>query len=1364
MKRWFIALIACLAVCSSGENLIPNANFKLSEIGTDIPMGWKSKIGNSAVQVGIDRKVTYQGSSSLRMSLPHTPNTERSWHMVACKVPKLRANTPYTISVVMKAELVGDSMAYFSLNCFTSSGNRLAANDSPSKAMGTTDWKRYSFTLPKLPSGTSEAQIVLCLYGWGTVWYTHIQVEEGDKLTPFTLCKEDLKTERQQALIREKVKQWQAENLKDRRFPQRDAIAILDLGLKAEKCDAGFPADPKAIQRVLSKSYDTFILSGDDVCNRGIFSADTFKLLIVPTGSYFPAKATKVLSDFLDAGGNLITCGGYAFDVPVVNYGGQWKRIGTMAFAPLDKLEKPVSVQLPKLVDWRYSHDRNTQMTISELPDGGTMISTELLHGWSNGLGTFPQIDSEWSAVSVVAKGGPNTPNAWFELTEKDGSRWRAKLPLTEEWKEYVLTLDKFTYWYDNPSIGRGGKSDLVKPENVLDFSYGCSVDSVQRGRPHAAAIKDLKLGQDPLKEQRLLRSPQINTRDGRIRDAIHMSDTQIGIFDPCFELLDVASVQTSPEMQGIFPDVSLSAPVSGLSAVAQQTLSGHGFGPSRACWRPLLECKDARGNHRGHAGAIAHHHSGYYKGSTWAFFGVDNMNLFEAGSPMLEDYLPKLVDALTRNVWLNHSGPEFACYKKGETMKLMTRVLNSSRAVRKGQVRFTLKDEKDQVVFTQVVPYTAEPKLPVDVSTTWLVPEKAPDFMYMSAELLDNETVIDREINAVCIWNPELIARGPVLKRDGLRLTIDGEARFFMGCQNYWGQNNTVTARSPLNFYRDFKMMREYGLRWSRCFLPFKDEISIRVSDAVVQLAQRFGIVIYHTPNLSNTPDEGLLAQEQKTMTAIAQRYKDVPGFAIDICNEPAMRMDTSIFEKAFGKQPKFAGEWSDAKVNETFSAATRFQHRWAMVLRAAAKQVRPEVNVSVGWSQGWAGGRSTKDPQIASLDLDFTDRHYYGPYERMVPHLKDVDLRILGKPVIMGECGAKCHPTFHDHDPWGHGDDDKEYNERFRYLVSHVFGSGATAMLSWHWRDPMEGIFPCGLVLCTWVPRPTASVYGKMARTFGQLKLVDNPPDTLILLGDYLRHSVLRSTQVTIANRTDAALMWQGSNYSKLTESALEQAVATGRVKTIVYPGAFVMSETTVQLLERFVKGGGVLFITGAPVYDDKATVNASWLERLCGVSLVPNTLKAPFENLPRGNFGTGLLSNIRFAPSLEVTLKGAKTLEQVDGKVALTEYAVGKGKVFFSPSVFESDSGNEEGIRVLYGTILQEGKAFRTRRDVDPATLETFKVPGEKATGWVFWNNDDKPVKAERQGHSVTVGPKRVGYLQIADDGKLEIAEEL
>ena len=52
----------------------------------------------------------------------------------------------------------------------------------------------------------------------------------------------------------------------------------------------------------------------------------------------------------------------------------------------------------------------------------------------------------------------------------------------------------------------------------------------------------------------------------------------------------------------------------------------------------------------------------------------------------------------------------------------------------------------------------------------------------------------------------------------------------------------------------------------------------------------------------------------------------------------------------------------------------------------------------------------------------------------------------------------------------------------------------------------------------------------------------------------------------------------------------------------------------------------------------------------------------------------------------------------------------------------------------------------------------------MPGKDATGWGFWNGGPGPVEVERGGYRLTVGTLRVGYLQVAADGALQVKEEL
>ena len=157
---------------------------------------------------------------------------------------------------------------------------------------------------------------------------------------------------------------------------------------------------------------------------------------------------------------------------------------------------------------------------------------------------------------------------------------------------------------------------------------------------------------------------------------------------------------------------------------------------------------------------------------------------------------------------------------------------------------------------------------------------------------------------------------------------------------------------------------------------------------------------------------------------------------------------------------------------------------------------------------------------------------------------------------------------------------------------------------------------------------------------------KLVDNPPDVVVLMDEEVRQSpaASRAASITAAHEVDDALLWWGANWSKLTSSRAAD---------------------------------------------------------------IPSTVK-----------------------------------------------------LVLKPEDFTDAAARRDAV----GARLRAAGCAFTRRAEDPETLETYRGPGEGATGWVFWNGGESPVEVRRGGHSLPVGPKRVGYLQIADDGTLQVREEL
>ena len=1014
---------------------------------------------------------------------------------------------------------------------------------------------------------------------------------------------------------------------------ERAKIAVLDLGLGAAKGTFGQASDPAVFERALRGGYDIRRIGADELASPAFFSASNCDLLIVPTGSLFPMTAASNLVTFLKNRGQLLTSGGYAFDTPAVQRGGKWVSPKGLA-GPLPSGTKPVA--LKKAVDWTLTASEEapapTVLKDVTAPDGsaGVEVSVKCLETYNSAIAALAPSDlASGSVLSLFVKGGEGTPAAAFELDETDGSRWRVMLSLTPDWREVRYSAADFKFMPDRSPKTRGGLGDHIDFAKVCRVNFGLSIACLKKGGPYAAAIAGLKVGVDPEAETRALAKviPHINTRYAFIRTALFPKPEQVGVFDPSFLLEGVTGVKLAPELEGVFPAVDVPGTHDGFAAVGPLGLDGRGFSANRCAWRPLLSTQTAAGEDWGPAAAVLRHYDDCFKGSSWAFFGLTDTDLFAEGSPVLDKLLVPLVESLVRRTFLHETEANWPAFDRGETARLTTKVSNFSRFPRKGTVRFALTDEAGRTVHVAERAVDLAAGKTVDVACEWTIPESAPDILFMSAELRLDGRLADREQTAFVVRDAKVRAAMPRPKVVGDHIAFDGATpRFTVGTQNFWGQGKSVTGRSPLYYYRDFKKMREYGFGWTRCSCMCGDERELRFFDALTQLANKFGIVMYWTTWGQTEVGEKAAAKKLALTAKGAGRYRDVGGFMVDICNEPQVGLS------------EVAGD---------FRKAAEAQSKWADENREAARAANPGVLCSVGWNQGWGGGGRTMDPQLASRTLDFTDRHYYCDYGRFSRELKSVDRRVFGQPLVQGECGAKCHPTNKELDPRGDGDDEEGYCRRFRYLLSHTFGLGASAISVWQWRDPMEGIMAAGLMHQTNVPRPAALVCRDLAKAFGSLPLAPNPPEAVVVLSEERRFRTGRFNALAEEYRLRDALIWWGANFSVVSSSETERLPSSVRLR--------LSAET----------------------------------------------------------FG-----------------------------------------------VTDETSASRAALREAVGKALAAAGVAVTRKPDDPETVETFRVPGVGATGWVIWNGSAAPYAAERGGTKLTVPPERVGYLQIADDGKVTV----
>ena len=105
------------------------------------------------------------------------------------------------------------------------------------------------------------------------------------------------------------------------------------------------------------------------------------------------------------------------------------------------------------------------------------------------------------------------------------------------------------------------------------------------------------------------------------------MLPAQIGAFDASYPLKRACRLRTATGQHLVHSAIDRKEPLKGWAA------SGV-VGYDNARWIPLLETDDRFDRPRGPAAAVMFHYNGFYAGSAWAYFGLENLDLFtKAGS-----------------------------------------------------------------------------------------------------------------------------------------------------------------------------------------------------------------------------------------------------------------------------------------------------------------------------------------------------------------------------------------------------------------------------------------------------------------------------------------------------------------------------------------------------------------------------------------------------------------------------------------------------------------------------------------------------------------------------------------------------------
>ncbi|MGC8862889.1 MAG: hypothetical protein ACP5R5_08960, partial [Armatimonadota bacterium] len=485
------------------------------------------------------------------------------------------------------------------------------------------------------------------------------------------------------------------------------------------------------------------------LCDASALSPSRFDLLVLPDAGALPVRSMPVLEGYLKGGGDIIALNTPMWQRALMEHDGRW--------LTRDEYQRETAAALPAHVifdfastgisDWqRSSNDvsiESTWRTEDAGPGPGLCslhVSIPKLTGWDtlhHEAGPKPFAVGDTLTV-FSAKGGPNTGQLAIEWIENDGSRWIAVVPLTTEWRQYMLAPGDFRFWQSNPS--RGFSGDRFKPENAARISVGLAFThtaSVGEG-PHEYWIGPIG-------------TAKITAELGEILGA---SETpRLDTLSPGYKLFDcrdVAALRVRSD-QAIVDAADL--PLPKVIRSVQPRPTGGGFDKGRAWrWIPLVEARSAAGEWRGVPAALTIHADGPYKGGVWASFGVGDTEWY--ASPAVLKLIGQIARRMRDPVFLVDGGAQFYTYFVGQEVRLGVRAANLGGAGVDLKASVVVSRGGRPTVVAHAWKIALGPGETRSVSDVARI-NWSSDGLSVTAELVRDRKVIDRVVHEIHLWQP---------------------------------------------------------------------------------------------------------------------------------------------------------------------------------------------------------------------------------------------------------------------------------------------------------------------------------------------------------------------------------------------------------------------------------------------------------------------------------------------------------------------------------------------------------------------------------------------------------------------------------
>ena len=1113
------------------------------------------------------------------------------------------------------------------------------------------------------------------------------------------------------------------------------------------------PSSPAHLASLLrSAGHEVRFIRAADLADPNVLNAKALDIVILPQGSAFPYEAVESMRTYLEAGGSFFSTGGYVFDdlyhldEPGAAQGfREGFEEGQMArWAPRSGQDKQPGVSFERVGDVKHSGDHAYRITLRGDGKKAWYILSRRFEFAKPGESLFGQA---WVKTDDVRDGFAYIGFGFFDQNGK-------RISHTQSRTDAKGTMD----WSLRTCAGTVPKGTAYALFNCILYGYG------------TVWFDDA--------EVKVVDNRMLNTRYGHGAHAgiLHTRAGQVGALDASFPLRHVASAATSDDQCIFDEDVMLKGEFQGWSAAAMITAKTWDRDLCRR-WIPLIDAFDTYGRLRGSVGALVFNYGKPFKGSAWAFFGVNSRDIFDPEDAAMGRLFLRVIDRMLARTFLHDLTSNYYCYRQGEPVTLTVSASNLGKEACTADVRIEVLDGAgEKALFSQSKTLEMAPGSTTPVEFRWEPETFDLDFYRYRAVMTSGGKTIDRMTNAFVVWNDQTIASGLKLRYKDNYFHI-GDLPTLLCGSNHYSILFSSLNQDPERWDRDFSIMRDNGVSILRILhltaqagerkpgmrmpdVSNPPEWLLRRFDALVQLSQKHQVMLFlsaHDHIKLELSDEELAA-EQHWCEMLSKRYAGVPGLIWDIQNEPfvfsprlrknpegqalynryleSKYPSTADLRAAWGKNyadvelgkvalpgaKMWHFDWTDKSALDFERARVWILKRWIDANAAGLRKGDAAKPVTVGYlptetaAERWLGNEAT----------DFANFHAYAARDDLVKKLKFIDQRSLGKSMSIGEFGVNFHPGMFRANGYRKASwmlDPQECSELFLQLTHEAFGLGASSVANWLWSDSAEIIFSMGLVHAhRHTARDLLKVYRNCSLLFRRFHPTYVAPEVYFVIADSHRLGG-QAKRVTdaILNGLDMLVKCHVS-FAVINESSLHRLPETARV--LIYPIPFCPPDEVHDMLCEFVAKGGILYVSGDISYDThRERTKTNRLDDLCGVRFIK-------ENYP----------NVMVEKAMPVEVEGEERRPciEVDPITAFPygddEAAhpimvinhIGKGAVYFTTDPVElyADSTRTG----TYRDFLHCAKVARISITPDKPTLHVHRLHTQDGGRvYVLFNNE-------------------------------------